>query len=89
MHSTLFAHLSSSVRELATDNIKCAVMLTGVMLLQGGRYYAKRPSRQPVELVDQSGNDSSTEASSPEVKPARPGTPYRELTEEEALDLAQ
>jgi hypothetical protein len=34
MHSTVVAHLGSSVRELATDNIKCAVMLTGVMLLQ-------------------------------------------------------
>jgi hypothetical protein len=79
--------LTTSTRALANHNIMSAVMLTGVMLLQvrhvvglrltqAGRYYVKQPT--------------------PRIPPtpqspiaARASTPYRELTEEEALELVR
>jgi len=75
-----------------------AVMLTGVMLLQvslteklfawpqayaqAGRYYAKRPSSTPPPAVVDSA------PTSPPTEPyRRSSTPFRELTEDEALEL--
>lgn len=73
-----------------------AVMLTGVMLLQvsclflrvcqahaqAGRYYAKKPSSAPPPAVV-----DSAPASPPTEPYRRSSTPFRELTEDEALEL--
>ncbi|RSH94342.1 hypothetical protein EHS25_004145 [Saitozyma podzolica] len=51
----LFPALSTAVRDLANDNVMTAVMLTGIMLLQAGRYYAKKPSSSSVPSGTSSG----------------------------------
>ncbi|WWD16804.1 hypothetical protein CI109_101236 [Kwoniella shandongensis] len=83
--------LVTAVRDLATNNVMTAVMLTGLMLLQAGRYYSKKPSASPPTTVDDSLVSTPVRAPSPEKQPSpvskRSGTPYRELTEAEALEL--
>ncbi|KAK8861293.1 hypothetical protein IAR55_002112 [Kwoniella newhampshirensis] len=83
--------LVTAVRDLATSNIMTAVMLTGLMLLQAGRYYAKRPSSSPPTTVVDPSASTPPRAPSPEKQPSpislRSSTPFRELTEEEAMEL--
>lgn len=102
----MFGALSESVRDLASDNIMCAVMLTGVMLLQvrgrrahrvwpltlqAGRYYSKRTSRHDSsKAAPADPNLRATGEINDPVAPSltrRSATPFRELTEEEALEL--
>jgi len=79
-----------------------AVMLTGVMLLQvntltpshpkqthqqAGRYYAKRSSNAVPALAQPATLDDMSAASPNNEAVRRSGTPYRELTEEEALEM--
>ncbi|TXT10998.1 hypothetical protein VHUM_01749 [Vanrija humicola] len=92
-HDT-FPVLAAAVRDLANDNIITSVMLTGVMLLQAGRYYSSRTSSssfpRSTETSVQS-SPSSSPAASPIAEPValsdRLATPFRELTESEALEL--
>ncbi|WVQ74384.1 hypothetical protein IAR50_003985 [Cryptococcus sp. DSM 104548] len=83
--------LQTAVRDLATSNIMAAVMLTGLITLQAGRYYSKRPSSPPPTVVNATPSSDASTSSSPETRPAlvskRSGTPFRELTEEESLEL--
>ncbi|KAK4685189.1 hypothetical protein P7C73_g4967, partial [Tremellales sp. Uapishka_1] len=72
--------LRTAVRDLANDNVMTAVMLTGVMLLQAGRYYAAKPSSAPPQTQSES-------APPPSPLSNRTSTPFRELTEEEAMEL--
>ena len=98
--------LATAVRDLALDNVMTAVMLTGVMLLQvcstrpclvpllimqGGRYYAKRPSSSDPKLLLKTDDAAPSSVSVADAPPspiaARASTPYRELTEAEAMEL--
>ncbi|WVQ83507.1 hypothetical protein IAT38_005648 [Cryptococcus sp. DSM 104549] len=87
----LYPTLNTVVRDLATNNIMTSVMLTGLVLLQAGRYYAKRPSSAPPAVVGGDSTSSTPSASSPVTRPVavskRSGTPFRELTEEESFEL--
>ncbi|WVW79678.1 hypothetical protein I302_101647 [Kwoniella bestiolae CBS 10118] len=87
----LYPELVTAVRDLATNNIMTAVMLTGIMLLQAGRYYSKAPAGDLPPSVDVSASSTPGRASSPENDPIpvinRSGTPFRELTEEESAEL--
>ncbi|KAL0242215.1 hypothetical protein I308_105844 [Cryptococcus tetragattii IND107] len=89
----LYPALSTAVRDLATSNIMTAVMLTGLILLQAGRYYAKRPASPPITTENSSVSTpaSASSPSSPETHPIpvsqRSATPFRELTEDELLEL--
>ncbi|WVO24245.1 uncharacterized protein IAS62_005609 [Cryptococcus decagattii] len=74
----LYPALTTAVRDLATSNIMTAVMLTGLVLLQAGRYYAKRPAFPPVTAENSS-------AAIPVSQ--RSATPFRELTEDESSEL--
>lgn len=108
----LYPALTTAVSDLATGNIMTALMLTGLILLQvgrfpsasrrcrtltpeykAGRYYAKRPTFPPA-TTDESAASTPASAScpsSPETHPIpvsqRSATPFRELTEDEALEL--
>nr|XP_019012358.1 uncharacterized protein I206_03205 [Kwoniella pini CBS 10737]OCF51139.1 hypothetical protein I206_03205 [Kwoniella pini CBS 10737] len=87
-----YPELVTAVRDLATNNIMTAVMLTGIMLLQAGRYYSKRADENDLPpSVDVSAASTPGRVPSPESDPAPPikrsGTPFRELTEEEATEL--
>ncbi|OXB33511.1 hypothetical protein J007_06819 [Cryptococcus neoformans] len=89
----LYPALTTAVRDLATSNIMTALMLTGLILLQAGRYYAKRPTFPP-DTTDESSVSTPASASapsSPETHPIpvsqRSATPFRELTEDEVLEL--
>lgn len=89
----LYPALTTAVSDLATGNIMTALMLTGLILLQAGRYYAKRPTFPPT-TTDESAASTPASAScpsSPETHPIpvsqRSATPFRELTEDEALEL--
>lgn len=96
MDHELFPTLATRVRDLANDNIITAVMLTGIMTLQAGRVYSRNDG------ADADGHDAdelrsepasadtsaaSTRASTPKPLSERNATPFRELTEEEALEL--
>ncbi|WRT65387.1 uncharacterized protein IL334_002330 [Kwoniella shivajii] len=87
-----YPELVSAVRDLATNNIMTAVMLTGIMLLQAGRWYSKRSANDLPPSVDISAASTPGRASSPEKEslplPKRSGTPFRELTAEEAFELS-
>jgi hypothetical protein len=97
----LYPALASAARELASDNIMCAVMLTGVLFLQvstemavargesdcqAGRYYSKRSAKaaQKEEAEINAANVVADHSSSP-IR--RTSTPFRELTEQEAMEL--
>lgn len=93
----LFPGLAGAVRDLANDNIITAVMLTGIMFLQAGRYYSSRGSG---EHYPRSGNTSAATSAAPTPKASpkldtvrlspvseRNATPFRELTEEESFEL--
>ncbi|KAK6906882.1 hypothetical protein I203_100869 [Kwoniella mangroviensis CBS 8507] len=86
-----YPELVTAVRDLATNNIMTAVMLTGIMLLQAGRYYSKAPAGDLPPSVDVSAASTPGRASSPESDPTpvikRSGTPFRELTTEESAEL--
>ncbi|GMK54398.1 hypothetical protein CspeluHIS016_0109840 [Cutaneotrichosporon spelunceum] len=94
--SESFGPLATAVRDLANDNIITAVMLTGVVFLQAGRSYATRTSSEgdgPVMMPDttqSSALSSSASSSSGTPKPVseRHATPFRELTEDEAMEIA-
>ncbi|WWC59909.1 uncharacterized protein I303_102471 [Kwoniella dejecticola CBS 10117] len=83
-----YPDLVTAVRDLATNNIMTAVMLTGIMLLQAGRYYSKRATMGdlPPSVASTPGRASSPE-SDPTPPIRRSGTPFRELTEEESREL--
>ncbi|KLT39371.1 hypothetical protein CC85DRAFT_288626 [Cutaneotrichosporon oleaginosum] len=92
----MFGPLATAVRDLANDNIITAVMLTGVMFLQAGRYYASRgeaegdgPEMMPDSTLT-SGASSSvpSPATTPKPLSERHATPFRELTEAEAMEIA-
>ncbi|WVR04108.1 hypothetical protein IAU60_001107 [Kwoniella sp. DSM 27419] len=70
--------LATAVRDLATNNVMTAA----------GRYYSKRPSAAPPSLAVSSAS-TPVRAPSPErvSPPKRSATPFRELTEEEAMEL--
>ncbi|XAO26860.1 hypothetical protein I312_105701 [Cryptococcus bacillisporus CA1280] len=93
VNHALYPALTTAVRDLATSNIMTAVMLTGLILLQAGRYYAKRPASPPVTAENSSVSTPATASSpsSPETHPIpvsqRSATPFRELTEDELLEL--
>lgn len=89
----MFPGLAGAVRDLANDNIITAVMLTGIMCLQAGKYYSSRGSGAH---YPRSGNSSavSTPKASPRLDTVRlspvsgrNATPFRELTEEESFEL--
>ncbi|WWC87579.1 uncharacterized protein L201_002469 [Kwoniella dendrophila CBS 6074] len=83
-----YPDLVTAVRDLATNNIMTAVMLTGIMLLQAGRYYSKRAVGELPPSIDVSTSSTPARAASPDNEPIRrSGTPFRELTEEEAIEL--
>ncbi|ODN76962.1 hypothetical protein L202_05526 [Cryptococcus amylolentus CBS 6039] len=83
--------LQTAVRDLATSNIMAAVMLTGLITLQAGRYYSKRPSSPPQTVDSTTRSADASSLSTPETRFAlvsnRSGTPFRELTKEEAFEL--
>ncbi|RXK35668.1 hypothetical protein M231_07041 [Tremella mesenterica] len=85
--------LATAVRDLALDNVMTAVMLTGVMLLQAGRYYAKRPSSSPVSLMASANITPPPDVlTPPQSKPPSPltersATPFRELTRQVGMEL--
>ncbi|OCF42505.1 hypothetical protein I317_03621 [Kwoniella heveanensis CBS 569] len=97
--SPRYPESANAVRDLASNNIMTAVMLTGIMLLQAGRYYSKRPSSSsslpPSTLTSATSTPARTASPASEIQagasagpaPRRSGTPYRELSEAEALDL--
>ncbi|WVQ94370.1 hypothetical protein IAU59_001449 [Kwoniella sp. CBS 9459] len=99
--SLRYPELANAVRDLASNNIMTAVMLTGIMLLQAGRYYSKRPSSSSALPASTITSASSTpgQTASPAPEPQgdvsagpslrRSGTPYRELTEAESLELRE
>ncbi|KAL7422760.1 hypothetical protein Q5752_002054 [Cryptotrichosporon argae] len=82
----LYPALSNAVRDLANDNVITAVMLTGVLLLQAGRYYSSRSSPSYVELPSEASSEPTSGAEDEPIR--RPGTPWREMTEDEAMELA-
>ncbi|ORX36453.1 ER membrane protein SH3-domain-containing protein [Kockovaella imperatae] len=81
---SLWPVLVTAVRDLANDNVITAVMLTGVMLLQAGRYHAKKKSPIP-STPTSSQSPAVSRTGSPLLD--RKSTPYRELTEQEAFEL--
>ncbi|ORY25241.1 ER membrane protein SH3-domain-containing protein [Naematelia encephala] len=85
----LYPALTTAVRDLANDNVITAVMLTGVMALQAGRWYSKRPTSSPPQS-ETSSDPSSPSTQAVDQEPStirRSGTPYRELTQDEAMEL--
>ncbi|KAJ9112202.1 hypothetical protein QFC20_002383 [Naganishia adeliensis] len=105
-----FETAAETARGLASRNLSISVALTGVILLQAGRYYSERSyekSRLSDEQADlvaaarlaqavQDGNaptdseyDSLTDdpAKLPLKKRGRAQTPYRELSEGEAMEF--
>nr|ODN98665.1 hypothetical protein L204_02629 [Cryptococcus depauperatus CBS 7855] len=56
----LYPALTTAVRDLATTNIITAVMLTGLIFLQAGRYYSQRPNAPPVHKVNTTASTSGT-----------------------------
>ncbi|BEI80130.1 hypothetical protein CcaverHIS002_0106590 [Cutaneotrichosporon cavernicola] len=91
----MFGPLATAVRDLANDNIITAVMLTGVMFLQAGRYAASRSGENDgPEMMPDTAPSSATSSlvPSPAMTPKplneRHATPFRELTEAEAMELA-
>ncbi|WVN90363.1 uncharacterized protein L203_105599 [Cryptococcus depauperatus CBS 7841] len=56
----LYPALTTAVRDLATTNIITAVMLTGLIFLQAGRYYSQRPNAPPVHKVNSTVSTSGT-----------------------------
>jgi len=79
--------MSSLVQDLAGNNALISVALTGVMLLQAGRYYSERADRKAAQAraVEEADSAASSQANTP---PRRSGTPYRELAEEQVMDFS-
>lgn len=105
----LFPVWAESVHDLASDNIMCAVMLTGVILLQvrppanlpryltrmywlikqAGRYYSKRSaSKEHAAFVAEQAKSGTHVEQDLSSLSRRSATPFRELTEDEAMELS-